>query len=151
MKRFHILAVPCLAAVFLFSSSFAAAQAAPVKSKVTVKSTPKNDLKRPHIFKVRGTVAPTAKVVKCAAGVTNPAYCSPAKNADVCVGKVRITIKRGLTTIARSTVKLKGDCAYSAKITIRKKMKHGKLNVTSRFLGNKYIGARNSSALKLKV
>jgi len=150
VKRVLILAVPCLAAVMLFTSSFATAQTA-VKSKVTVKSTPKNDLKRPHIFKVRGTVAPTAKVVKCAAGVTNPAYCSPALKADVCVGKVRITIKRGLTTIARSTVKLKKDCAYSAKITIRKKMKHGKLNVTSRFLGNKYIGARNSSALKLKV
>jgi hypothetical protein len=135
----------------LFSSSFATAQTALVKPKVTVKSTPKTDLKRPHIFKVRGTMAPTAKVVKCASGVTNPAYCSPAKPADVCTGKVRITIKRGLLTIARSTIKLKADCAYSAKITIRKKMKHGKLTVTSRFMGNKYVGARNSSALKLKV
>ena len=30
-------------------------------------------------------------------------------------------------------------------------MKHGKLTVISRFMGNGYVSARNSRALKLKV
>jgi hypothetical protein len=132
-------------------SSFASAAQPLVKPKVTAKATPKSDLKGPRIFRVKGTVAPTAKVLSCAAGVTNLAYCSPASAAQVCKGSVRITIKRGLTTIARKSVKLTSACSYNAKITVRKKMKHGKLTITSRFLGNGLVSARNSSAQKVKV
>ncbi len=124
-----------------------------VKSTLSAKSTPKADLKGPRIFKVTGKMAPTAAVVKCAAGVTNLAYCAPATAGDVCSGKVRITIKRALTTLARGTVKLKSDCTYSAKIRMNAKKikKHGKVSVVSRFLGNNLVGARNSKSLKLKV
>ena len=101
MKHVLSIAVACLAVVCM--SVLATAQAAPVKTKVTVKSTPKTDLKRPHIFRVKGSVIPASRPLKCAAGNTNPAYCSPAPTAEICKGKVRITIKRGLTTIARST------------------------------------------------
>jgi hypothetical protein len=154
VKRVLILVVPCLAALVL-SSSFASGATVQelVKSKVTAKSTPKTDLKGPRIFKVTGKMTPVAAVVKCAAGVTNLAYCSPAKPADICVGKVRVTVKRGLTTLARGTVKLKADCTYSAKIRMnaKKVKKHGKLVVTSRYLGSALVAAKNSSAVKLKV
>lgn len=150
MKRVLTLAVPCLAAIMMFSSFASAAQPL-VKPKVTAKATPKADLKGPRIFTVRGTVAPTAKVISCAAGVTNLAYCSPAKTGDVCKGKVRITIKRGLRALARKNVTLKPDCSYSAKIKMIKKTKHGKWTITSRFLGNALVAARNSSAQKVKV
>lgn len=150
MKRVTTLVVSCLAAALLLSSFASAAQPL-VKPKVTAKATPKKDLKGPRIFRVKGFVAPTAKVFSCAAGVTNLAYCSPASAAQICKGSVRITIKRGLKTITRKTVKLTIKCAYSAKITIRKKMKHGTLKITSRFLGNGFVAARNSSAVKVKV
>jgi len=150
VKRVLTVAVPCLAAIMLFSSLASAAQPL-VKPTVTAKSTPKKDLKGPRIFKVSGKVTPTAKIVKCAAGVTNLAYCSPPKIGDVCKGKVKITIKRGLRALVRKSIKLKANCTYSAKITIRKKMKHGKLTFTSRFLGNVFVAARNSKSFKVRV
>ena len=154
MKRILILVVPCLAALAL-TSSFASGATVQslVKSTVTAKSTPKTDLKGPRIFKVTGKMAPVGAVMKCAAGVTNLAYCSPAKPVDICVGKVRVTIKRGLTTLARGTVKLKLNCTYSAKIRMNAKKikKHGKLSVVSRYLGNSLVAAKNSKTVKLKV
>lgn len=152
MKRVFILVVPCLAA-FALSSAFASGATVQqlVKPTVSAKATPKADLKGPRIFKITGKMAPTAAVKKCAAGVTNLAYCSPAKPVDICVGKVRITIKRGLTTVARGTVKLKSNCKYSAKIRIKKVKKHGKLKATSRYLGSGLVAAKNSKKVNLKV
>jgi hypothetical protein len=152
VKRVLILVVPCLAA-FALCSAFASGATVQelVKSTVSAKATPKADLKGPRIFKITGKMAPTAAVKKCAAGVTNLAYCSPATPAQICVGKVRITLKRGLTTVARGTVKLTKTCTYSAKIRVKKVKKHGKLKATSRYLGSGLVAAKNSKVVSLKV
>ncbi len=152
MKRILILAIPCLAALLL-SSSFASGATVQqlVKSTVSAKSTPKSDRKGPRIFKVTGKMTPASRPLTCGAGQTNPKYCSPAPIAQICIGKVRITIKRGLTTLARGTVKLKLNCTYSAKIRIKRVRRHGKLVATSRFLGNGLVAAKNSKKVKLKV
>jgi uncharacterized membrane protein len=154
VKRVLILVVPCLAA-FALTAPFASGATVQqlVKSTLTAKSTPKADTVGARTFKVTGKMAPAAAVTKCAAGVTNLAYCSPAKLIDICVGSVRVTIKRGLTTLARGTVKLKLDCSYSAKIKMKasKIKSHGKLSVVSRFLGNALVAAKNSKTVKLKV
>lgn len=153
MKRVLIIAVPCLAALLL-STSFASGQSSiqkTVASAVTAKASPKKDLTGARVFRIKGTALPTAKPYKCAAGVTNPVYCSPAKLVDVCIGNVRLTIKRGLITVARKTLKLKIDCTYSAKISLKKKTKHGKLTMRTRFLGNAVVAPSNSKKVTIKV
>ncbi len=152
MKRVLTLALPCLAAAML-SSSFASAQSAQklVKPKVTLKATPKKDLKAPRIFRVRGTVVPTAKVLSCGAGVTNPAYCSPPPISRVCTGRVRVTVKRGSRTLKRATVRLTATCSYSARITIRGRVKRGRLRIRARFLGNTFVAAGNSNTVTVRV
>jgi hypothetical protein len=148
-----LISVLCLTGVVL-STSLVPSQAATkaVPAKLTAKATPKTDLKAPYRFKLSGAMTPPAtRPKKCAAGVTSGPYCSPAPIADICVGTVRITIKRGPKTLARKGLVLKLNCTYSAKITMRKAMKHGKLTVTTRFLGNALLGPRSAKALKLRV
>lgn len=152
MKRV-LIPVLCLTGVLL-SATLVPSQAATkaVPAKLTAKATPKTDLKRPYVFKISGAMTPPAKrPQKCAAGVTSGTYCSPAPIADICVGTVRLTIKRGARLLARKGIVLKLNCSYSAKVTIRKAMKHGKLTVTTRFLGNALLGPVSAKALKLKV
>jgi hypothetical protein len=153
VKRVLIPAVLCLTGAVMLSS-LATGQAATkvLPSKVTLKATPKKDLKRPYVFKLSGALTPpTATPLVCKAGVTNPIYCTKATRAQMCSGKVRVMIKRGKKTLAKKNITLKPTCSYSAKITIRKKMKHGKLTVSTRWLGNTLLGARNAKALKVKV
>lgn len=151
MKRVLILVVPCLAA-FVLSASLASG-ATLVRSSLSAKVTPKADLKGPRVFRVKGTMTPASTPLKCAAGVTNPKYCTPATRAEICVGKVRITVKRGLLTLARGTVSLKSNCTYSAKITIKasRVRTHARLGVTARFLGNTLVAASNSKRVTVRV
>jgi len=153
VKRVLIPAVLCLTGVVMLSS-LATGQAATkvLPSKVTLKSTPKKDLKRPHVFKVSGVLTPPVAIpLVCGTGVTNVAYCTKATRAQMCSGKIRVMIKRGVKTLVKKNITLKPTCSYSAKITIRKKMKHGKLTISTRWLGNTLLGARNAKSLKVKV
>ena len=153
MKRVLFPAVLCLTGVVMLSS-LATGQAATkvLPSKVTLKATPKKDTKRPYVFKLSGVLTPpTAVPLVCKAGVTNAAYCTKASSAQMCSGKIRVMIKRGVKTLAKKNIELKPTCTYSAKIKIRKAMKHGKLTVSTRWLGNTLLGARNAKSLKVKV
>ena len=153
MKRVLIPAVLCLTGVVMLSSlatGQAATKVAP--SKLTLKATPKNDTKRPYVFKLSGAMTPPVAVpLVCKAGVTTAAYCTKATRAQMCSGKVRVLIKRGLKTLAKKNITLKPTCSYSAKITIRKKMKHGKLTVSTRWLGTLLLLPKNAKSLKVKV
>jgi hypothetical protein len=153
VKRVLIPAVLCLTGVLVLSS-FTTGQAATkvLPSKITLKATPKKDLKRPHVFKLSGVMTPPALApLVCGVGVTNPAYCTKATRTQMCSGKVRVMIKRGKKTLVKKNITLKPTCSYSAKITIRKKMKRGKLTISTRWLGNTLLLPRNAKALKVSV
>ena len=74
-------------------------------------------------------------------------YCEAAiPNAQACKGKVRVTYTVGKKVIARKTTKLKSNCSYSAKSTIKNRSLAGKrVRVQARFLGNAVMNPRSSS------
>ena len=78
-------------------------------------------------------------------------YCEAAiPNAQACKGKVRVTYTVGKKVIARKTTKLKSNCSYSAKSTLKNKSLAGKrVRVQARFLGNSAMNARSSSRRRL--
>jgi hypothetical protein len=80
-------------------------------------------------------------------GVKNNPYCSQElTNAQACTGKVRVTYTLGNKVVAKKTAKVKSDCSYKAKSTIKNKSLAGKrLRVQARFLGNAFMNPRNSS------
>jgi hypothetical protein len=85
-------------------------------------------------------------------GQNNPNfYCENVTAAQACNGgKVRVTYTLGKKTIARKTTKLKSNCSYSAKSTIKKKSLAGKrVRVQARFLGNSAMNPRSSSRRRL--
>jgi hypothetical protein len=77
-------------------------------------------------------------------------YCENVSNAQACKGKVRVTYTLGKKVIARKTTKLKSDCSYRAKSTIKNKSIAGKrLRVQARFLGNSVMTPRSSPRRRL--
>jgi len=153
VKRLIFSAVLCLMGVGLLST-LATGQAAtkPLPAKFTLKATPKTDLKRPYVFKLSGAMTPPRVLPQvCVPGISNKTYCTAATRRQACAGKVRLTIKRGLKTLARKDVAMRPTCSYSAKITMRKAMKHGRLTMSTRFLGNALLRPRSAKSLRVKV
>jgi hypothetical protein len=78
-------------------------------------------------------------------------YCENVTAAQACNGgKVRVTYTLGTKTIARKTTKLKSNCSYSAKSTIKNRSLTGeRVRVQARFLGNSAMRPRSSSRRRL--
>ncbi|MGH2867268.1 MAG: hypothetical protein ACRDNK_06830, partial [Solirubrobacteraceae bacterium] len=69
----------------------------------------------------------------------------PAVGAKRCSGFVRIGIKHGKTTVSSRRVKLSRRCTYRSKVTIRSQRRlggHGRLKVSARFLGNRFLAPK---------
>jgi hypothetical protein len=169
VKRILTVAVVAVTAIFLLTA-LAAGQAAALKgspAKITAKSKPKTDKKSPFKFKVTGAIMLPQAVCKpgtggsciplnCAAGVTNVKYCSAPTLAQICGGKVRVTIKKGSKTLKKKSVNVNpATCTYSAKLSFKdrkkKKLRGVKAKVTVRFLGNTVLKAKSAKAFKVKV
>lgn len=78
-------------------------------------------------------------------------YCENVTAAQACKGgKVRVTYTLGTKVIARKTTKLKSNCSYSAKSTIKNRSIAGKrLRVGAKFLGNSAMNPRSSTRRRL--
>ena len=77
-------------------------------------------------------------------------YCENVSTAQACTGKVRVTYTLGKKVVARKTTKLKSNCSYSAKSTIKKKSLAGeRVRVQARFQGNSAMNPRSSSRRRL--
>jgi hypothetical protein len=121
---------------------------------VTRKTKP---IKAVHKYPWKVTTFGTVKKPKphCPPGQQNDPnnkhYCEAAiPNAQACKGKVRVTYTVGKKVIARKTTKLKSNCSYSAKSTIKNRSLAGKrARVQARFLGNSVMNPRSSSRRRL--
>jgi hypothetical protein len=84
-------------------------------------------------------------------GVKNNPYCTAElTDAQACTGKVRVTYTLGNKVVAKKTTKVKSNCSYSAKSTIKKKSLAGKrVRVQARFLGNSFMNPRSSPRRRL--
>src|SRR4029079_1125947 len=121
---------------------------------VSRKTTPKTAHTYPWKLTTKGKVKPPHNF--CPPGQQNKPdpngnfYCESVSSVQACTGKVRVTYTLGKKVVARKTSKLKSDCSYKAKSTIKKKSLAGKrVRVQARFLGNSAMNARSSSRRRL--
>jgi hypothetical protein len=171
MKRPLMLLVLSLAVVLCVTATASAAtKASP--DKVSAKSKPKTDKKKPFRYKISGTItiplrfcaaggvpgtgAANCLPITCAPGVTNAAYCAVPGIAQICTGKVRIQIKRGSKTWGKKNATVGPTCTYKVTVTLKKKLKKktlkpGTLKVKTRFLGNTVLKARNAKTLTVRA
>jgi hypothetical protein len=84
-------------------------------------------------------------------GVKNNPYCTAElTDAQACTGKVRVTYTLANKVVAKKTTKVKSNCSYSAKSTIKKKSLAGKrVRVQARFLGNSFMNPRSSGRRRI--
>lgn len=65
------------------------------------------------------------------------------RNASVCSGSVRLTLRKGSKTAAEGIAVVSKGCTYRTRITIRSTKKtgagKGKLQVGARFGGNEFL------------
>jgi len=121
---------------------------------VTRKTTPKTAHKYPWKLTTSGKVKPPHNF--CPPGQQSKPdpngnfYCESVSSVQACTGKVRVTYTLGKKVVARKTSKLKSDCSYKAKSTIKKKSLAGKrLRVQARFLGNSVMNPRSSNRRRI--
>jgi hypothetical protein len=119
---------------------------------VTRKTKP---AKGSHVYPWKLTTSGTVKKPRTncppGQGSKNNPYCTQElTNAQACTGKVRVTYKLGTKTVAKKTTKLKPDCTYKAKSTLKNKSLAGKrVRVQARFLGNAFMNPRSSGRRRI--
>jgi hypothetical protein len=171
VKRIVIIAALAVTAMLLLTA-LAAGQTEAQKGTpagVTAKAKPKVDKTSPFKFKISGALTLPPRIctpgatgqtscipLNCGPGVTNAKYCGVPTLAQICGGKVRVTIKKGSRTLKKKTVKLNtSTCTYKATLSFKNKKKHKlkgvKAKVSTRFLGNTVFKPMNAKTLKVKV
>jgi Ca2+-binding RTX toxin-like protein len=101
-------------------------------TRVTETVTPSRDRTRPFRFRVGGAV-------RRPAGVSAAQGCSAAT--------VTVTVKKGVRTVAKRTVKLTKTCTYAVTVSVGSR---GRLTVKSRFNGNTLLKARSSASRSVR-
>lgn len=107
---------------------------APTAVSLSVK--PRTDRSAPFRFRISGRVK-------------LPATVSPA--AGCATGVVRIRAKAGRTTIATRRAKLKPNCTFTKRMTLRRIPRDGRLRVTARFQGNDVLRARSAHSKTVRT
>jgi hypothetical protein len=104
---------------------------------LTIKATPKRDLRSPYTFRTTGKVA-------------LPATVTPALG---CKGVVAVTFKAGTKTISTRRVKVSSNCTYSAKVTftIPSRLRPKVLNVRAVYAGNGVVNRKTSKKITVRV
>jgi hypothetical protein len=106
---------------------------------ISVRVTPRRDLRRPHRFRIRGAVTPPN-------GLSIAQACTR--------GTVLVTTKAGPETISTRGTNLRRDCTYSVTIRFRRPQRFRgatRLRFTARFLGNPQMTSRQSDTVRARV
>jgi len=148
-----MLAVLSLTAMFLVTS-LAVGQTGTTRTSTSSKVSPKRDKKRPYKFKTTGSIrlpatlcAPNVRgrncvPIICPPGVRDARYCTRLPRSRLCTGSVRIVFKKGARTVSSKTARLKANCKYSSRATVRSK---GRLKVSASFRGNVVLAPSKAS------
>ena len=106
---------------------------------VSIRVTPRRDLRSPHRFRIRGTVRPPDGL----------------SAADACGrGKVLVTAKAGALTISSRKADLRRDCTYRVRISFRRPQRFRgatRLRFVARFLGNARMSGSESRTVRVRV
>ena len=106
---------------------------------ISIRVTPRRDLRRPHRFRISGAVTPPDGL----------------SIADACTrGTVLVTVKAGLATISTRAANLRRDCTYSIRISFKRPQRFGRvtrLRFTGRFLGNAGMTSARSDVVRGRV
>ena len=106
---------------------------------ISIRVTPRRDLRRPHRFRIRGAVTPPD-------GLSVAQACTR--------GTVLVTTKAGSSTISTRGANLRRDCTYSIRVTFRRPQRFRsatRLRFTARFLGNAHMTSRQSDTVRARV
>jgi hypothetical protein len=118
--------------------SGAPASAKPAPKSLGTKVKPSTAKKFPYRYAVTGKIT-------LPAGVTT---------TQGCVGKVTLTVKRGKTNVASTSATVNAKCAWSAKLTLRKRKlvpgRSGKLAITAAFYGNNVLNTYTAKPLTIR-
>ena len=106
---------------------------------ISLRVTPRRDLRVPHRFRIRGTVRPPDGL----------------SAADACGrGKVLVTAKAGPETISARKVDLRRDCTYRTRISFRRPQRFrnaSRLRFVARFHGNARMSSAESRTVRVRV
>ncbi len=96
-----------------------------VKPNITAKARPKNDKKKPFVFRVQGKLTFPSSVSKSAG----------------CKGTVRITAKKGKKILAKRRNGIKSSCKYKSRVKLRsnKAGKRGTVKFKVEYLGSNVL------------
>jgi Bacterial TSP3 repeat/Thrombospondin type 3 repeat len=106
---------------------------------ISIRVTPRRDLRRPHRFRIRGAVTPPN-------GLSIAQACPR--------GTVVVTTKAGPETISTRGANLRRDCTYRVTIRFRRPQRFRsatRLRFTARFLGNAQMTSRQSDTVRARV
>lgn len=107
--------------------------------KLSASTTPKRDRKSPYTFRTKGKLS-------LPDGISKAQGCTP-------VSRVTVTFKHGSKTVSSRRVKLKSDCTYSSKVTLKnsKSLGNGGLTVKARFAGNAVLLSRSAKTQAVRL
>ena len=106
---------------------------------ISIRVTPRRDLRRPYRFRIRGVVTP-------------PDVLSVAEACGR--GTVLVRTKAGGRTISVRGATLRRDCTYRVRVAFRRPQRFGdaaRLRFTARFLGNPRMTTRRSDPVTARV
>jgi len=122
--------------------------------QLTAKTTPSHARRFPYRYTTRGRLFPGNSFRGVCQPKSTSKYCIPGTQcnaaqpycipvgppASSCRGKVAVRFKAGKNTISLRRAKLRGNCTYLSRVTLRNFRRlrpgHGRLRVSVEFLGN---------------
>jgi hypothetical protein len=129
----------CAQAATVAEGAGGAALGARRPKAISVRVTPRLDLRRPHRFRVRGAVTPPD-------GLSVAGACTR--------GTVLVTTKAGRQTISTRGTKLRRDCTYRLRISFDRPRRFAgapRLRFTARFLGNARMTSVRSDTVRARI
>jgi hypothetical protein len=106
---------------------------------ISVRVTPRRDLRRPHRFRIRGAVTPPD-------GLSIAEACTE--------GRVVVITRAGGKAISARGTNLRPDCSYSIKLSFKRPSRFGnatRLRFRARFLGNAVMSSVRSDPVRARV
>lgn len=116
---------------------------------VTSATTPRRDRTRPYTFTTRGRIVAPPRCRSSASEAFTAGTCLP--HTVKCTGRVIITFKtrgRHGRTIARRAARLRSNCTYTSRVTVRVR---GTLRVLTRFAGNPSLAPKAATTYTVRT